>query len=160
MIDLIAFGGVDRELELQLLCFGELRRDRQDFITEIRNCGELHTAVGGVGAGEAVDVFDELEDGLYFLENDDTDGRWIDAAAGTVEKSDAKFFFKFGDGGAERGLGDKVFLCGDGNGAILAGFLEAVELVEFHGDASFHKYKTALQLWFNYLIFTGARVQR
>lgn len=138
MIDLIAFGGVDGKLQVEIFCFGELCGDRQDLVTEIGDRGELHCAIAGVGGSKAVDVFDQLEDGLYFLENDDTDGRWIDAAAGTVEKSDAKFFLELGDGGAERGLRNKVFFGGDGDGAILAGFLEAAELIEFHGDASFH----------------------
>ena len=88
--------------------------------------------------GNALDIFDELENALHLFEDDDADRRWADTAAGSVEKSDAKFFLEFGDGGAERGLRNKVFFGGDGDGAILAGFLEAVELIEFHRDASFH----------------------
>lgn len=88
--------------------------------------------------GNALDVLDELENALDLFEDDDADRRWADTAACAVEQGDAELLFELGDGRAEGWLGDVVFLGSDGNGVILAGFLEAVELIEFHGDASFH----------------------
>lgn len=88
--------------------------------------------------GNALDVFDELENALHLFEDDDADRRWADTAASAVEQGDAELLFELGDGRAEGWLGDVVFLGSDGNGVILAGFLEAVELIEFHRDASFH----------------------